>query len=127
MFAFLQPVQDMNNRIIAYERKGNSFSSSPGDSSSSLEPFRNTNENTFHPKAIMSSIWCNFYKENHEESTCEVKRNVRDNIFSKRPDTTITILDLVELKDVMVINTRNKYYTAKEKYDLPHTSPTPSS
>jgi hypothetical protein len=68
-------VQDMNNRMIAYERKGNSSSSTPGASSSSLVPFRNTNENTFQPKAIMSRSWCNFCEENHEESTCEVKKN----------------------------------------------------
>jgi hypothetical protein len=33
----------------------------------------------------------------------------------------------VEPKDVMVINTKNKYYTAKGKYDIPRTSSTPSS
>jgi hypothetical protein len=84
MSSLLQLVQDMNNRMIAYERKGNSSSSSPGDSSSSLAPFRNTNENTFQPKAIMARSWCNFCEENHEESTCEVKRNARDKIFGKR-------------------------------------------
>jgi hypothetical protein len=36
MSSLLQLVQDMNNRMISYERKGNSSSSSPGASSSSL-------------------------------------------------------------------------------------------
>jgi hypothetical protein len=35
----------------------------------------------------------------------------------------IVVLDWVEIEDVMVINTMNKYYIAKGKYDLP----TPSS
>jgi hypothetical protein len=75
----------------------------------------------------MAHSWCNFCEENHEESTCEVKKNVRDKIFGKRPDTTIIVLDWVEPEYVMVVNTRNKSYTAKGKYDLPHTSSTPSS
>jgi hypothetical protein len=127
MFVLIQLMQDMNNRMIDYERKGTASSSSPRASSSSLVPFRNTNENNFQPKAIMSSSWCNFCEENHEESTCEVKKHAKDNIFGKRPDTTIVVLDWVELEDVMVINTRNKSYTAKGKYDLPRTSSTPSS
>jgi hypothetical protein len=127
MFSLLQLMQDMNNRVIAYERKGNASSSAPGASSSSLAPFRNTNENTFHPKTIMARSWCNFYEENHKESTCEVKKNVRDKIFGKRPDTTIVVLDWVEPEDVMIINTKNKSYTAKGKNDIPHTSSTPRS
>jgi hypothetical protein len=87
----------------------------------------NTNENNFHAKAIMARSWCNFFEENHEESTCEVKRNARDKIFRKRPDTTITILDWDEPEDVMVIDTMNKSYAMKGKYDLPRTSSTPSS
>ena len=45
MSAILQLMQDMNNKMIAYERRGISSSSSLG-ASSSLAPFRNTNENT---------------------------------------------------------------------------------
>jgi hypothetical protein len=69
-------MQDMNNRMISYEQKENSYSYVPRESSSSLVPFRNT-----HEKAIMSHSWCNFSEENHEESTCEVKINARDKIF----------------------------------------------
>jgi hypothetical protein len=49
MSTILQLMQDMNNRMIAYEQKGisSSSSSSPVASSSSLAPFRNTNENIF--------------------------------------------------------------------------------
>jgi hypothetical protein len=53
MSALLQLVQDMNNRMIAYERKGNVSPLTPGASSSSVPPFRNPNENNFQPKAIM--------------------------------------------------------------------------
>jgi len=74
----------------------------------------------------MSRSWCNFSEENHEESTCKVKKNARDNIFVKRLDITIIFLDWAEPNDVMVINTRNKYYISKEKYDPPRTSSTPS-
>ena len=94
--------------MITYERKGNAPSLTPGASSSSLVPFRNSNENTFHPKVIMSRNWCNFCEENHEESTCEVKRNTSDKIFGKNLNTTTAILDWVEPEDVMLINTRNK-------------------
>jgi hypothetical protein len=127
MFALLQLMEDMNNRMIAYKRKGSVSSPAPGASSSSSVPFRNTNENTFQPKAIMSRSWCNFVEENHEESTCKVKKNVGDKIFGKKPDTTIIVLDWVEPEDGMVINNRNKTYTAKGKYDPPRTSSTPSS
>jgi ribonuclease HI len=127
MSAILQLMQDMNNRMIAYEWKGTSSSSPLGASSSSLAPFRNMNENTFQPKAIMTRSWCNFCEENHDENTCEVKKNARDKIFGKRPDTTIVVLDWDEPEDVMVINTRNKSYTAKGKFDIPRTSSAPSS
>jgi hypothetical protein len=46
MSTILQLMQDMNNKMISYERKGISSSSSPGDYSS-LASFRNTSENTF--------------------------------------------------------------------------------
>jgi hypothetical protein len=126
MSSLIQFMKDMNNRMISYEQKGNASSSVPGASSSSLAPFRNTNENTFQPKAIMACNWCKFRKENYEESTCEVKRISREKIFGKRPNTMIIVLHWVEPEDVMVINTRNKSYTSKGKYDLPHTYSTPS-
>jgi hypothetical protein len=93
MYALLQPVQDMNNQMIAYERKGNVLSLTPGASSSSSTPFRNRNENNFQPKSIMSRSWCNFCEENQEESTCEVKKSARGKIFGKKPETTIVVLD----------------------------------
>jgi hypothetical protein len=127
MFSLLQLVQDMNNQMIAYERKGNVPSLTPGTSSSSAPPFRNPNENNFQPKAIMPCSWCNFCEEHHEESTCEVKKSAIDKIFGKRHETTIAILDFAEPEDVMIINTRNKSYAPKGKYDPPHTSSSPSS
>jgi hypothetical protein len=113
--------------MISYERKGTVPSLTPGESSSSLPPFRNTNENNFQPQAIMPHSWCNFCEENHEESTCEVKKSARDKIFGKNVETTIVILDWAKLEDVMIIKTRNKSYASKGKYDPPHTSFSPSS
>jgi hypothetical protein len=127
MSSILQLMQDMNNRMIAYKQKGISSSSSPRASSSSLAPFRNTNENTFQQKEIMTRTWCNFCEENHDENTCKVKINARDKIFGKRTDTMIVVLDWAKPEDVMVVNTRNKSYTTKRKFDLPRTSSTPSS
>jgi hypothetical protein len=117
----------MNNRMIAYERKGNFPSLTPGASSSSSTPLKNINENKFQPKDIMPRSWCNFCEEHHEESTCEVKKSDKDKIFGKRPETTIVVLDFAEPEDVMIINTRNKSYAPKGKYDPPHTSSSPSS
>jgi hypothetical protein len=99
----------------------------PGASSSSTPPFRNPIENKFYPKAIMPRIWCNFCEEHHEETTCEVKKSAKDNIFGKRLETTIIVLDFVEPEDVMIINTKNKSYAPKGKYDPPRSSSSPSS
>jgi hypothetical protein len=71
--------------------------------------------------------WCNLYEENHEEATCEVRKSVRDKIFGKRPEATIVVLDFVEPEDIMIINTRNKAYTPKGKFDPPRNSSRPSS
>jgi hypothetical protein len=117
----------MNNRMIAYERKGNFPSLTLGVSSSSSPPLKNLNENNFQPKAIMPCSWCNFCEEHHEESTCEVKKSVRDKIFGKRLETTIVVLEFAEREDVMIINTRNKSYAPKGKFDPPRTSSSPSS
>jgi hypothetical protein len=122
MFVLLQLVQDMNNRMITYEQKGNVPYLTPGASSSSAPPFRNPNENNFHPKYIMPHSWCNVCEEHHEESISEVKKSARDKIFGKRPETTIVVLEFAEPEDVMIINTRNKTYTPKSKYDPPLTS-----
>jgi hypothetical protein len=127
MLVLLQLVQDMNNRMIVYERNGNVSPLTPGASSSSTPPFRNPNENNFQPKAIMPRSWCNFCEEYHEEATCEVRNSARDNIFHKRPEVTIDVLDFAEPEDVMIINTRNKSYTSKGKYDPPRNYSSPSS
>jgi hypothetical protein len=74
----------MNNQMIDYERKGMSFSSFPSENSYQ-EYFRNPNDNPCQPNSIMSHAWCNVCEENHDEITCEIKRNVGDGIFSKNP------------------------------------------
>jgi hypothetical protein len=119
MSAPLQLVQHMNNRMIAYERKVNVSPLTHGASSSSAPPFRNPIDNNFQPKAILPRNWCNFCEEHHEESTCEVRKSARVKIFGKRPETTIVVLDFAEPEDVMIINTKNKSYTPKGKYDPP--------
>jgi hypothetical protein len=85
MFTLLQLVQDMNNRMIVYERKETVSPLTPRASSSSAPPFRNPIENNFHPKAILPRIWCNFCEEHHKESTCEVRKSAKDKIFGKIP------------------------------------------
>ena len=92
---------------------------SPKASSSSTPPFRNPIENNFQPKVILPRIWCNFCEEHHEETTCEVRKSARDNIFGKRPKTTINVLYFAETKDVIIVDTRNKSYDPKGKYDPP--------
>jgi hypothetical protein len=116
--------------MIAFERKGIVSPLTPGASSSSAPPFRNPVENNFQPKAILPRSWCNFCEEHHEETTCEVKKSARDKIFGKRPEATIVVLDFAEPEDVMVINTRNKAYAPKGKFDslavlLPRAHPHP--
>jgi hypothetical protein len=113
--------------MIVYDRKGNVPSLTPGASSSSSLSFRNSNDNKFQPKAIMPRSWCNFCEEHHEESSCEVKKSARDKIFGKRHETTIIVLYFAEPEDVMIINTMNKSYASKGKYDPPHTSSIPNS
>jgi hypothetical protein len=127
MYSLLQIVQDMNNHMIYFERKGIVYPLTPGASSSSTPPSRNPVENKFQPKAILPQSWCNFCEEHHEETTCEVKKSARDKIFGKRPKSTIIVLDFAETEDVMVINTRNKYYAPNGKFDPPHSSSSPSS
>jgi hypothetical protein len=47
--------------------------------------------------------------------------------LEKRSNTTIVVLDWHEPEYVMVVNTRNKYYTTNSKFDPPHTSSNPIS
>ena len=117
----------MNNRMIEFERKGTISPLTPGASSSFSPPFRSLVENNFQPKAILPRSWCNFCEEHHVETMCEVKKSARDKIFGKIPEATIDVLDFVEPEDVMVINTRNKAYAHKGKFDPPCCSSSPSS
>jgi hypothetical protein len=71
--------------------------------------------------------WCNFCEEHHKEATCEVRKSTIDKIFGKRPETTIDVLYFAKPEDVMIINTRNKSYAPKGKYDPPCNSSSPSS
>jgi hypothetical protein len=117
----------MNDLMIAFEQKGTISPLTPGASSSSAPPFRSPVENNFQPKSILPRSWCKFCEEHHEETMCEVRKSVRDKIFGKRLEATIVVLDFAELEDVMVINTGNKSYALKGKFDPPHSSSSPSS
>jgi hypothetical protein len=119
MSALLHLVHDMNNCIIAYDRKETVSSLTHGASSSSAPPFINLIENDFQPKAILPPSWCNFCEENHEEDTCEVRKSARDKIFGKIPENTIVVLNFSEPEDVMIINTKIKAYAPKGKFDSP--------
>jgi hypothetical protein len=57
--------------MISYERKGVTSSSSPIESSSQTILRNQPTNSSFlnQPKAILSRAWCNFYDDNHEEST----------------------------------------------------------
>jgi hypothetical protein len=117
----------MNNHMIAFDWNGTISALTPGASYSSKPPFRNPIENNFQPKAILPWSWCNFCEEHHEETTCEVKKSVRDKIFGKILEDTIVVLDFAEPEDVIVINTRIKAYAPKGKFDSPRSSSTPRS
>lgn len=115
----------MSNQMISYERKGVTSSSSPTESSSSQAILRNQPTNSLflnQPKAILSSDWCNFCAENHEESTYEVKKRAQEIIFGKDIETTIVALDWDPEEDVMLINTIDKSYVNKEKGNIPKTT-----
>lgn len=66
--------------MIAYERKGVSSTSSPAEFSTQVVLINHTTKNLFHnhPKAIIYRDWCMFCDENHEESTCEVKKRAQE-------------------------------------------------
>jgi hypothetical protein len=69
MSTVLQLVQDMRNRMIVYERKGLTLSSSLVQSSSSQAILRNQPTNSSflnQPKAILSKAWCNLCDDNHD-------------------------------------------------------------
>ena len=56
-----------------------------------------------------------------------MRKSARDKIFGKIPETTIVVLYFAEPEDVMIINTRNKSYAPKGKYDPPDNSSIPRS
>jgi ribonuclease HI len=125
MSTVLQLMQDINNRMISFERKG--ITPTATVETSTQAATRNFANNNFQPKSILPRAWCNFCEEHHEESTCEIKKNVRDRIFGKKPDTTIVVLDWAPQDDVMVVNTINKSYANKGKVDSSKTTFSPST
>jgi hypothetical protein len=90
MSTVLQLVQDMSNIMIYFERKGVTSTSAETSTQAALR----NQTHSFQPKAILSRTWCNFCEENHDENTCEIKKNAREHIFGKIYDTTIVALRL---------------------------------
>jgi hypothetical protein len=115
--------------LIAFERKGVTSTSTPVESSTQVVLRNQPTNSQFHtqPKAILSRAWCNFCDDNHEESTCEVKKRAQERIFGKKADTTIVSLDWAPKEDVMMVDTRNKSYENKGKGGNPKTTFSPSS
>jgi hypothetical protein len=129
MSIVLQLVQDMSNQMISFERKGITTNSIPVESSSQVV-LRNQPINSLpynQPKAILSRAWCNFCDDNHEESTCEVKKKAQERIFGKINEAIVIALDFMPEEDVMVVNTQSKFYIDKGKGGNPKTTSAPSS
>jgi hypothetical protein len=72
----LQLVQDMSNRMISYERKVVTSTSSPVEFSTQVVLRNQPTNSLFHnqPNSILSRAWCNLRDNNHKESTCEVNK-----------------------------------------------------
>jgi len=77
---------------------------------------------SFQPKAILSRTWCTFCEENHNENTCEIKKNAREGIFGKRINITMVALDWAQEEDVIMVETQNKSYQNKSKGGHPKTT-----
>jgi hypothetical protein len=75
--------------MISFERKGFTYTSIETSTQDSL---RNQPQ-SFQPKETPSRSWCNFCEENHDENTCEVRRNMREHIFGKISNTKIVSLE----------------------------------
>jgi hypothetical protein len=87
----LQLVHDKSNWMIAFERKGATSTSTLAKTSARNQP---TNFQTnIQKNDILSKIWCNFFDDNHDESTREVKNRSHERIFGRKDDTTIFALD----------------------------------
>jgi ribonuclease HI len=125
MSTILQLMQDINNHMIYFERKG--ITSTSTIEASTQAATKNFMSNNFQPKAIFPRAWCNFCEDHHDESTCEVKKNVRDRIFGKKPRYYHFVLDWAPQDDVMVVNTINKSYANKGKDDSSKTTFSPST
>ena len=80
--------------MISYERKGVTSTSSLVESSSQVVLRNQPTNSSFYnnPKPTLSRAWCIFYDDNHEESTCEVKKREQEKIFGKKPEKTIATL-----------------------------------
>jgi hypothetical protein len=64
---------------------------------------------------------------NHNENTCEIKKNPRECFFGKRTDIKIVSLEWDQEEDLMMVDTQKKYYQSKGKGGPPKTNFSPNS
>lgn len=81
MSVFLQLMQNMNNRLILFEQRIHSLSSS--NKSSLLQSPVQQSVNQTHTS--MTRLLCNFCEEYHDPKTCEVLKTTKERVFGKRP------------------------------------------
>jgi hypothetical protein len=76
----------MNNQIIAFEINRVTSTSTPIETSMQvvLKNQRTNFRFNTQPKDIISRGWCNFCDDNHDESTCEVKKRSQERIFGNK-------------------------------------------
>jgi hypothetical protein len=81
--------------MISYERKGVTSTSAPTESSTQVVLTNHPTNTLFHnhPKVILSRACCNLCDDNHEESTCEVKKISQERIFYNKTERIIVSLD----------------------------------
>jgi hypothetical protein len=101
MSIVLQLVHDMRNKMVSFEIKG---VNSTSIETSTQVALRNQTH-SFQTKGILPRTWFNFCEENHDENTCDIKKNAREQIFSKISSTMIAAPDWDHEEDVMMVDT----------------------
>jgi hypothetical protein len=85
MYTLLQLVQDMNNRMITYERKGNASSSGPGASSSSLAHLRIIMKILFRQRPLCLAIGVTSVKKIMKKLLVKLRKIAEIRYLAKEP------------------------------------------
>jgi len=104
MSAFLQLMQDINNRMISFEQRVPPllyFNNSPLLQSPIQQSVNQTH-------TLMTRPFCNFCEEHHDPKTCEVLKTTKEHVFGKRLDLTINALYWMDDKYVLAVTTRSQ-------------------